>query len=145
MKGEGRIDPIEVKPYSNQQNRPGLGLKNKKKKPAVNKNTPTQDIFNLVNTLLDTKKVDSSVPIKTATRQQTNQTMAKLQSLLDKTQQEYLNATDAFRRNKGSPMENQFSTKLKNVTSRLQDLKRQMYQLEGHVKREKERQNMYTF
>lgn len=140
------MDPVEVRPYGNQQARPGLGLY-KKKKPGVKKHPPkdTVGVFNLVNTLSDSKQADTSVPMNITTRQQANKMMANLQSKIDKTHKEYINATEAYRRNKGSPMENRFATKLKNAASGLQDLQRQMSKLEGHVKREKERQDMYTF
>ncbi|KAG2202886.1 hypothetical protein INT47_008918 [Mucor saturninus] len=149
--GEGRVDPIDTRPYSKQWQRDGLGHRkenpNKKKKPTDKKKTvqDNTDMFAMVNTLLDTKETGPSVPKNTATRRQTNQTKAELQSRLDKAEKEYIDATEAYRRNKQSPMKDQFGTKLKNATSKLQDLKKLTDKLDGHVRREKEKKDMYTF
>lgn len=125
-KGEGRVDPINVKPYSKQWQRHGLGSHGKRK-PVKKKKLPQDntDIFNTVNNLLGTDESLSSLPVYKGTRQQKRQIKAKLQTELDKTEKECMDSTEAYRQNKQS----QFATKLKNATSKLQDLKKLMNQL----------------
>lgn len=165
MDGEGRVNPIEAKPYVNQQSsdinsRPGLGLKEvgpkKKKKEATQQPKVEKeelDMFGLMNSLLggedkkDEKKSTTNISSSNTKikPQEINQKIAVLQSQLDKAQKEYVHATEAYRRNKSSLLEKQFAEKLKSATSQFDTLKKQMDQVQRHAKAAKEKKDMYTF
>jgi ribosomal protein S20 len=91
------------------------------------------------------KEILRKVKIEVSNKQQTNKTLAKLQSDLDKAQKEYIHAKEAHRRNQGTLLEKQFSIKLKSATTQLDSAKKQLNQISNHVKKEKERKDMYTF
>ncbi|RCI04817.1 hypothetical protein CU098_010070 [Rhizopus stolonifer] len=159
--GSGRVNPVQVQPYTMgkpkfhgiDNSRPGLGLQNKPKqtKKEAKKKQRDQpiDMFGFMNTLLDQQKKpapESSVkPINLKDTRQTNQTIAKLRANVEQAQTNYIHAGEAYRRNKGSPMENQFRTRLKDATHQYENLKKQLDQLETQVKRTKEKKDMYTF
>lgn len=166
MDGKGRVDPIEAYlSHRDANSRPGLGLEKKGKKKAKDRNKSLvpedeQDqkdtVIDLIHSLVDTDKVVGKnktareiepikVKIDVANKQQANKTLAKLQSDLDKAQKEYMHAKEAHRRNRGTPLENQFTVKLKSAATQLDNAKKQFNQISNHVKQEKERKDMYTF
>ncbi|KAI7901009.1 uncharacterized protein BX663DRAFT_515994 [Cokeromyces recurvatus] len=161
IQGQGRVEPVEAnKVYSSRsqyhENRPGLGLVSKKgiqkrkKKEKVKEGAEEIDMFSMMNTLLGKQSQEDNIKqkstiIKSLNEKQANQTIAKLQSKLDKAELNYIHAKEALRRNKGSPMESQFKTKLKNANHTFETLKNEMSELQRHVKRTKEQKEMYTF
>lgn len=154
--GEGQVEPVQAyKSRRNENDRPGLGLgKEPKKKKGKKKQVvedEEDDMFGLMNSLLDPKKAPPehkpSIPkvIKFKNEREANQAVAKLQTDVNKAQAEYVHATEAYRRNKGSPMESQFRTKLKTATNKLEGLKKELSRIQHHVKQTKEKKDMYTF
>ncbi|KAI8981990.1 hypothetical protein BDF20DRAFT_818623 [Mycotypha africana] len=156
------------------QSRPGLGLnhtkeneergkakRNKQKKAKQQqakekeKAEDETDMFTFMNTLLkedETKavkpKAETTAERKAKTpkdAREANQMIAKISSDVDKAQYNYVHANEAYRRNKGTPFETQFHTKLKAATQTLQALKKQKADLERHAKATKAKKDMYTF
>lgn len=167
LKGEGRVDPVEA--HLGQQgvnSRPGLGLKRKNKKKAKSKTnlsvaetteeTKKSTTLTLMDSLLgssenvkDTSKREledqTRVKVEFKSKQEANRALSKLQKDLDQAQKEYVNAKEAYRRNCNSPMERQFSTKLKAATAKWENAKKEFNQVSNFVKQEKRKKDMYTF
>lgn len=160
MEGEGRVEPVQA--YTgrrrNENSRPGLGHEEKKKSKKKPKKKKEQevveeedDMFGLMNSLLGSDTRAPTTPVSKPKNitfksgREANQAIAKLQSQVNKAETEYIRAAEAYRRNKGSPMEAQFRTKLKSTTNNLESLKKELSQLQRHVKQAKEKKDMYTF
>lgn len=131
--------------------RPGVGILGKKtlrkKEPSREKLEKKGDgMFQFMNSLLQQPQQPSQSTINNDKKPtDTRKAVAKLQSELDKALTEYTKANEAYRRNKGSSMEFQFRTKLKEATIRLECLKNQMSEHQSHIRSIKEKQKMYTF
>ncbi|KAI8353208.1 hypothetical protein BD560DRAFT_217267 [Blakeslea trispora] len=157
VRGHGRINPIEAKPYllrkhkGDDKSRPGLGMQHKPKHPPQKPKKPEQelDMFGWMDNLLSQpqeKEITTSVKsFASSDTRQTNQNISKLRSSVDKAKAEYVHASEAYRRNKGSSVDNHFNKKLKNAAHQYESLKKQLNELETHVKRAKEKKDMYTF
>ncbi|KAI8367949.1 hypothetical protein EDC96DRAFT_143031 [Choanephora cucurbitarum] len=159
--GHGRINPIEAKPYLDKKHkgygadnsRPGLGMQQKPKKLAQNKKGKAQelDMFGWMDNLLSQpQESEETIPksvksFASSDTRQTNQNISKLRSSADRARAEYIHANEAYRRNKGSPVEDHFIKRLKETTHKYENLKKQLAELETHVKRTKEKKDMYTF
>ncbi|CAO0798325.1 unnamed protein product [Mucor circinelloides] len=161
--GKGRLEPIQAKPYGGNSldQRPGLGLVKKtrqshKKKEVKESNKVEQeevDMFGLMNSLLEKQQSEEKTSVTTAQQRlnkstdtrQVNQTKAKLQSQLDNAKNEYAQASEALRRNKGTVMEDQFRDRLKSAAELYHRLNKQMTEIDQHVKRTKQQKDMYTF
>jgi uncharacterized phage infection (PIP) family protein YhgE len=103
-------------------------------------------MFQFMNTLLQQpQELPQSAIINNEKSMDTRKTISKLQSEIDKAQTEYTKANEAYRRNKGSPIEARFRTKLKDAATRLQRLKELMDEHQNRIKSVKEKQKMYTF
>lgn len=152
MDGKGIIDPVTANPYHKKGlERSGLGLFDKE---STTKKRPLQrvsekkddDMFQFMNSLLQQPQQPQQPIINNNKKpSDTRKAVAELQYKLSKAQTEYTRANEAYRRNKGSLMESQFRTKLKNATTTLERLKEQMNDYQSHVKNAKEKQKMYTF
>lgn len=146
--------------------RPGLGLKRKNKKKAKSKDnsslavsteeTTKSTTLTLMDSLLGTSenKKDTSkrevedqtrVKVEFKSKQEANRALSKLQKDLDQAQKEYIHAKEAYRRNSNSPLEKQFSTKLKSATANWEKAKKEFNQVSNYVKQEKRKKDMYTF
>ncbi|KAI8646908.1 hypothetical protein BD408DRAFT_439710 [Parasitella parasitica] len=162
LDGKGRLEPIEARPYAGNSldQRPGLGHKKKTKQPRQKTSkdpckTDQQgdDMFGLMNSLLGNQPSNQEKPGTTAQKRlnkstsarQANQTRAKLQTKLETAKIEYSHATEALRRNKGTPMEAQFRNKLKTATDQYTRLGKQLADIDNQVKRTKQQKDMYTF
>ncbi|GAN06561.1 zinc finger CCCH-type with G patch domain-containing protein isoform X4 [Mucor ambiguus] len=161
--GTGRLHPIQARPYSGSSldQRPGLGLVEKKKQQSKKKKSrepakveqEEMDMFGLMNSLLERQQTEEKTSATTAQQRlhkstdtrQANQTRAKLQSQLDTAKHEYTHAAEALRRNQGTAMEAQFRERLKSATESYHRLNKQMAEVNHHVKRTKQQKDMYTF
>lgn len=111
------------------------------------------DMFGLMNSLLEKQQSEEKTSVTTAQQRlnkstdtrQVNQTKAKLQSQLDNAKNEYAQASEALRRNKGTVMEDQFRDRLKSAAELYHRLNKQMTEIDQHVKRTKQQKDMYTF
>ncbi|CEP18186.1 hypothetical protein [Parasitella parasitica] len=162
LDGQGRLEPVEARPYAGNSldQRPGLGHKKQQRQPRKKKpkepskiNEQEVDMFGLMNSLLGNQPSNQEEPATTAQQRlnkstdtrQANQTRAKLQTKLETVKIDYAHATEALRRNRGTPMEAQFRQKLKAAADSYKSLSKQMADADNQVKRAKQQKDMYTF
>lgn len=118
--------------------------------------TQKSTTLTLMDSLLDTSKNAKNtndreerdltkIKVEFKSKQEANKTLSKLQADLGNAQKEYIHAKEAYRRNSNSPMEKQFSTKLKSASTQLEKAKKQFNQVSNYVKQEKRKKDMYTF